>query len=71
MTGAHGHGGIVGAIGRKWKRGSFEMLVRRVGDFAAGRAGERVLVGWPLAAGSRDDNDTLFVVRSDGKVVVF
>ena len=71
MTGAHGRGGIVGAIGRKWKRGSFEMLVRRVGDFAAGRAGESVLVGWSLAAGSRDDDDTLFVVRSGGKVVVF
>ena len=63
MTGAHGRGGIVGAIGRKWKRGSFEMLVRRVGDFAAGRSGESVLMGWPLAAGSQDYNDTLFVVQ--------
>ena len=71
MTGAHGRGGIVGAIGKKWKRGSFVMLVRRVGDFAAGHAGESVLVGWPLAVGSQDDDDTLFVVPSGGKVVVF
>ena len=71
MTGAHDCGGIVGAIGRKRMRKSFEMLMRRVGDFAAGRAGESVLVGWPLAAGSQDDDDTLFIVRSGGKVVVF
>ena len=71
MTGAHDRGGIVSAIGRKRKRGSFEILVRRVGDFAAGRAGESVLMGWPLVAGSRNDNDTLFDVRSGGKNVVF
>ena len=71
MAGAHGHGDIVDAISRKRKRGSFEMLVRIVGDFAADHAGESILMGWSLAAGSQDDDNTLFVVRSGGKVVVF